>query len=350
MKECLQQKTYQRALTKFNSPLEPSYVLKSLRSGQFPHFGLPFPLPCSLPLFFYCLFFGLRSCSPSCSRSGPFYLRLLLPSLLGFVNSYSHFWTCVFRFPAQVPVFVLLLVRSRFRDGDISLFYNWRSLMWWVDLLLVKWPGISELTNASSWTPRCDRYGWCFTTWTIWEMSSGSFSRTATVRIRILRPQGSFQTHPPPPPPFPLLLPLCLPPCIRPFLPPSPLPSLRLSLPLSLPPLPPPLPPPPPPPALSPSLNSPSIYPSIHPFTRPSINHVSIYSDLRQDMLTLQLIKIMDKIWQNEGLDLGWATYLFEAKYQHSRLYSVHVSKDVHKHPSTVSIPLLEPIKPMFEK
>src|SRR5688572_3270092 len=31
--------------------------------------------------------------------------------------------------------------------------------------------------------------------------------------------------------------------------------------------------------------------------------------DLRQDMLTLQMIKIMDKLWKNEGLDLQLSPY-----------------------------------------
>ena len=32
-------------------------------------------------------------------------------------------------------------------------------------------------------------------------------------------------------------------------------------------------------------------------------------SDLRQDMLTLQVIRLMDSLWKNEGLDLMYVSH-----------------------------------------
>ncbi len=39
------------------------------------------------------------------------------------------------------------------------------------------------------------------------------------------------------------------------------------------------------------------------------MNFLCIYSDLRQDMLTLQTIRIMDKLWKDEGLDFRMNPY-----------------------------------------
>lgn len=52
-----------------------------------------------------------------------------------------------------------------------------------------------------------------------------------------------------------------------------------------------------------------------------TLNDFVLLSDLRQDMLTLQMIQLMDVLWKSEGLDLRFVV-VFE-RFLHSPEFTV---------------------------
>lgn len=44
------------------------------------------------------------------------------------------------------------------------------------------------------------------------------------------------------------------------------------------------------------------------------------YADLRQDMLTLQVMSIMDNLWRQSGLDLRYIPTIFRVRYKNNVL------------------------------